>query len=83
MILSKDLLLTAFEGATFVCSGAVLNRQQPWNFYQQDREVFVAVDSRLLGKNDIFVALKGQTTDGHAFLDAAIKEAGVNVKNIV
>lgn len=72
MILCKDLLLSAFERATFVCSGKELDVQQSWDFYRQDQEVFAAVDSRLLEKDDIFFALHGQTVDGHDFLDAAI-----------
>ncbi|QLC26289.1 UDP-N-acetylmuramoyl-tripeptide--D-alanyl-D-alanine ligase [Parasphingopyxis algicola] len=31
----------------------------------------VAFDSREVGPNDLFIALKGETTDGHRFLDGA------------
>src|SRR5258708_1590530 len=31
----------------------------------------VAFDSREIGAGDLFVALKGEATDGHKFLDAA------------
>jgi len=35
----------------------------------------VAFDSREIGRGDLFLALKGETTDGHHFLDKAF-EAG-------
>ncbi len=77
MILSKDLLINAFSDATFICAGKVIDAQAPWTFYKQDEEVAVVVDSRLIDADDVFVALKGQATDGHAFLDIAI-EAGAS-----
>jgi UDP-N-acetylmuramoyl-tripeptide--D-alanyl-D-alanine ligase len=73
MILSKDLLLQAFKDARFLCAGQILDPHVAWNFYKQDEAVAVAVDSRLVNKDDVFVALKGQTTDGHAFLAAAVR----------
>lgn len=72
MILSKDLLIQAFNHATFVCNGQVLDKNEQWDFYKHDQDVAVTVDSRLVNKDDVFVALTGQSTDGHAFLDAAI-----------
>lgn len=33
----------------------------------------VSIDSRTLQKNDLFVAIKGENTDGHAYVDAAFK----------
>ncbi len=73
MIFDKDLLVTSFGDASFVCAGKELKNQDVWHFYHQNQEVFVAVDSRLVKKNDIFVALSGQTTDGHAFLEDALQ----------
>ncbi len=78
MILSKDLLVTAFKDAVFACKGEVLDPQAAWKFYKQDEDVAVVVDSRLITTDDVFVALKGQATDGHAFLDKAIA-AGASV----
>lgn len=72
MILSKDLLVKAFNDAIFVCNGHTLDNQSPWHFYKQDEDVAVAVDSRLINKDEVFVALSGQATDGHAFLTDAI-----------
>lgn len=34
----------------------------------------IAFDSRKIGANDAFVAIKGTTTDGHAFINTAIKK---------
>ncbi|HEY4344635.1 MAG TPA: UDP-N-acetylmuramoylalanyl-D-glutamyl-2,6-diaminopimelate--D-alanyl-D-alanine ligase [Parvibaculum sp.] len=33
----------------------------------------VSIDSRTLQKNDLFVAIKGDNTDGHAYVDVAFK----------
>ena len=73
MIFSKDLLLQAYAHAQFFCNGVQLDPQDPWDFYYQDHEVNVAVDSRILQPNELFFALAGNATDGHNFLDHAHK----------
>ena len=34
----------------------------------------VAFDSREVGPGDLFIALKGETTDGHRFVDGAFEQ---------
>jgi hypothetical protein len=34
-----------------------------------DRSISIAYDSRRVGKNSLFVALTGERTDGHQFID--------------
>lgn len=69
MILSRDLLLQAFNSARFYCRGQEISKDDfSWDFYQQNKTVYAAVDSRLVEKDDVFFALKGESTDGHKFL---------------
>ncbi|HMQ19842.1 MAG TPA: Mur ligase domain-containing protein, partial [Sphingopyxis sp.] len=39
----------------------------------------VAFDSREVGKGDLFVAMKGETTDGHQFIDKAIAAGATGI----
>ncbi|WP_166042411.1 UDP-N-acetylmuramoyl-tripeptide--D-alanyl-D-alanine ligase [Sphingosinicella sp. YJ22] len=39
----------------------------------------VAFDSREIGPGDLFIALKGETTDGHRFVDKAVAAGAVGV----
>ena len=39
----------------------------------------VTFDSREVGRGDLFLALKGETTDGHRFLDQAFAQANPQV----
>ncbi len=39
----------------------------------------IHIDSRLAGKNDLFIAIKGVTTDGHRFIGKAIENGAVAI----
>lgn len=39
----------------------------------------IAFDSRNIGQSDVFVAMKGTVTDGHQFIDVAVKKGAVAV----
>lgn len=39
----------------------------------------IIFDSREVGKNDVFVALKGSASDGHAYIDSAIEKGAVAI----
>ena len=39
----------------------------------------VQFDSRKVGKNDLFVAIKGATVDGHGFIEDVIKEGAIAI----
>jgi UDP-N-acetylmuramoyl-tripeptide--D-alanyl-D-alanine ligase len=39
----------------------------------------VAFDSREIGPGDLFIALKGETTDGHRFIDRAFVAGAAGV----
>lgn len=39
----------------------------------------IAFDSRNIGQGDVFVAMKGTVTDGHQFIDVAVKKGAVAV----
>src|SRR5689334_21058001 len=45
----------------------------------------VSIDSRMLARGDLFVALKGERVDGHDFLDAAARAgaAGALVQRLM
>lgn len=39
----------------------------------------IQIDSRLIGKNSCFVAVKGASQDGHAFIDTAIENGAIAI----
>ena len=39
----------------------------------------IAFDSRMVGANDVFVAIKGNVTDGHQYIDLAIEKGAVAI----
>lgn len=49
-----------------------------YNFYDLD-VLGIAFDSREVKKGDVFVAIKGESSDGHNFIQDAIKEGAVAV----
>ena len=45
-----------------------------------DKEIIaVDIDSRKVGKDHLFVAIKGTQTDGHKFIDKAIENGAVAI----
>jgi UDP-N-acetylmuramoyl-tripeptide--D-alanyl-D-alanine ligase len=72
MLLSRDFLLKAVPYAKFYSNGVELRSESDWDFYNFDEEVCVAFDSRFVSSGTLFFALKGQTVDGHDFLQQAI-----------
>ena len=41
----------------------------------------ICIDSRLIEKNDIFIALKGNRTDGNKYIDDVIDKASIIITN--
>lgn len=76
MLLSRHFLQSALPQATLFVNG-VLDESQ--NFVQQDQEISVAIDSRDVQKNDLFIALKGNHVDGHDFVAQALEQGAVAV----
>ncbi len=49
---------------------------QPKQVLKPDKDTFknISIDSRTIGKEDVFLAFKGQFRDGHDFIDEAFKK---------
>jgi len=49
---------------------------QPKQVLKPDKDTFknISIDSRTIGKDDVFLAFKGQFRDGHDFIDEAFKK---------
>ena len=74
MILTKQFLITALPYARFYGGGKELTCTDEWNFYAQNKEIGAAVDTRVMKPDDLFIALPGARTDGHAFVVAALQQ---------
>lgn len=72
MLLSKDFLVNAVPYAKFYANGVELTPADDWNFYNSGNDVYVAFDSRMVKSDSVFFAFKGQSLDGHDFLQQAI-----------
>ncbi len=79
MRLSSAFFTTALpQGELLVkhaASTAAVGDSTTW--LQKDEEVFVAFDSREIQPGNLFIALKGNTVDGHSFIESVLRAGAV------
>jgi len=61
--------------AAEICNGQLIGSEQSGQIYIQN----VIIDSRNVKKNDLFIALKGENSDGHIFIPSAFEKGACAV----